>query len=278
MTPQEQVMALKESASYIAKQISNATIDATIVLGSGLKDFANAIENPIRISYLDIPHFPKSNVPGHGHQLIYGQYMGKNLLVFTGRFHYYQGIDITSVALPAWISYFLHVPQYIVTNAAGGVNSSYQVGDLVLIKDHINLTGLHPIRGVCLENWLNPFFDTSNLYNESLRKNLFQTAKDQNIKLQEGVYAFLTGPNFETPAEIQMLRTLGADLVGMSTVPETLVAHKTGMNTIGISVVTNVYPKLGDKAEIVSHEEVLMATQKAKNAFLTLMKEWIQRW
>lgn len=278
MNPQEQVLSFKESAQYIQKQLGNPSIDATIVLGSGLKEFANEIQNPVRIPYKDIPHFPTSHVQGHGHQIIFGQIDSKNILVFTGRFHYYQGIPITTAALPAWVSFYLNVPRYILTNAAGGVNETFNVGDMVLISDHINPTGLNPLQGVLLENWNNPFFDTSNLYNESMRESILKIAISQDFSMKQATYCFLPGPNFETPAEIQMLRTLRADLVGMSSVPESLAAHKLGMKVLGLSVVTNVYPAKNQKASTVSHQEVLEATQKASNRFNQLMKAWITSW
>ncbi|MCB0271579.1 MAG: purine-nucleoside phosphorylase [Bdellovibrionales bacterium] len=278
MNPQDQVHQFKESADFLRKHFDHPKINATIVLGSGLKNFEDEIQNPISISYQDIPHFPQSSVQGHGHKLVLGQIHNQTILAFTGRFHYYQGIDITTTALPAWISAFLDVPTYILTNAAGGVNPNFEVGNLVLIKDHINPSGLHPVRGVHLENWENPFFDTSNLYNADLRNEFLTIAKSNQKKVSEGVYCFLPGPNFETPAEISMLRTLGVDLVGMSSVPEALAAHKLGLDVLGLSVVTNVYPTNDQPKVKVNHQEVLNETNKASATCRGLIKDWIQTW
>ncbi|MEZ4819641.1 MAG: purine-nucleoside phosphorylase [Bdellovibrionota bacterium] len=278
MHAQDIVTSFAESAKYIQSRLLSPTIDLAIVLGSGLSDFTQILENPTFISYQDIPNFPKTQVEGHGHQLVYGSIGDKKILLFSGRFHYYQGLPITTVAIPAWISYYMNIPRYVATNAAGGVNVNYQVGDLTLIKDHINPTGLNPLRGVQLDNWQNPFFDTSNLYNERLRESILKVAIAQGFSMKQGTSCFLPGPNFETPAEIEMLRTLGADLVGMSTVPETLTAHKLGMKVLAMSVVTNVYPKKNESGQQVSHQEVLEATTLASKKLHTLMKDWITLW
>lgn len=278
MNPQQLVSSFRESADCIRKRLPDLPIDATIVLGSGLKEFSNTLENSIHIPYQDIPHFPSDQVPGHGSEIVFGTIGNKNILIFTGRFHYYQGFSITMTGLPAWISFYLGVPRYILTNASGGVNASLKVGELLVIQDHLNPTGLNPLRGIMLKQWKDPFFDTSNMYDEGLRKSLLKTKTARELSIKQGTYCFLTGPNFETPAEIEMLRTWGTDIVGMSSVPESLVAHKLELKVLGLSVVTNVYPEKNAKGLEVNHAEVLQETKKTGLQFGQLMKEWISIW
>jgi len=266
----------REAANSITAAIGPVQIDKALVLGSGFKSLATLLKDPKSIAFKDIAHMPLDNLQGHGQELIFGKLGDQNLMIFTGRLHYYQGHPIEMVALPAWIAHELGCKEYIFTNAAGGVNPKYHIGQMTLIQDHINLTGLNPLRGIHVEGKDNPFFDTSTLYHQGLRESLIQKAETLGMELKQGVYCFLPGPNFETPAEINMLRCLGIDLVGMSSVPEALVAHQLGMQVLGLSVVTNVYPEKNQVGTQVTHQEVLQATDQSISKLKNLLTQWMQ--
>lgn len=278
MHEQPHLDRLRESASYIQQQWSSQTFDASFVLGSGLASLTDDFTIQASLDYAQIPGLVQASVQGHGKKLLHATYQDKDLLIFTGRFHDYQGVPHIYTATPAWISAFMNIPRYVLTNAAGGVNTSYRVGDIVLIRDHLNLHGKNPLRGVTLDGFDNPFFDVSDLYQKDIRADIQEIAERLDIDVYEGVYAYFLGPNFETPSEINALRILNADLVGMSSVPEALVAHRFELAVTGISVVTNVYPEPGQPQDKVTHEEVLQATRAAQKNVGRLLKEWIKTW
>nr|WP_158735246.1 purine-nucleoside phosphorylase [Alteribacillus sp. YIM 98480] len=246
---------------------------AGLILGSGLGVLAEEIENAVKVHYEDIPGFPVSTVIGHAGQLVFGHLKGVPVVAMQGRFHYYEGYTMQEVTFPVRVMRALGVDTLLVTNAAGSVNESYSPGHLMLIKDHLNLQGDNPLLGKN-DATLGPRFpDMSSAYSVELMKTARKAASSLNITLQEGVYAANTGPAYETPAEIRMIRTLGADAVGMSTVPEVTTAVHGGMKVLGISCLSNM--AAGILNQPLSHDEVIETTEKVKEEFLLLMKEII---
>ena len=245
-----------------------------IILGSGLGDIADQIENAEYYSYNDIPGFPVSTVEGHKGRLVIGTLEGKTVLAMQGRFHYYEGYSMQEVTFPVRVMKLLGVEILIVTNAAGAVNTSYTPGDLMLIKDHINMAGNNPLMGRNLEEFGPRFPDMSDAYNKELRNKVKTIASNLNIHIQEGCYVAMSGPYYETPAEIRMIRTLGGDAVGMSTVPEVIVASHCSMKVIGISCMTNM--AAGILEQPLNHEEVIETSARVKEKFITLVKNIIK--
>ncbi len=261
---------LNEAKQYIEKRTNGIEIYAGLVLGSGLGDMANEIANPIIIDYKDIPNFPVSTVPGHAGRMVIGELEGKVVLCMQGRFHFYEGYDMDKVVFPVQTMRMLGIKNLILTNAAGCVNAMWQAGDLMMITDHIKLCAESPMRGHN-ENELGPrFFDMSEAYDPELRKVVRQEAQKLGINLREGVYMFFSGPNFETPAEIRAARTLGADAVGMSTVPEAIAAAHCGLRTIGISCMTNMAAGVLDRK--LGHDEVLETGLRVRDQFSSLIR------
>lgn len=226
-----------------------------IVLGSGLGSFAAQIENPISIPFADIPHFPQSTVPGHSGRLLIGAIAGIPVAVMQGRVHAYEGYNSEEVTFPVRVLARLGIRALVLTNAAGGINPSFRQGQLVLLSDHINFTGRSPVAGPNDDRLGPRFFDMTEAYSARLRVLAKAAAADMDLDLEEGVYLSVLGPSFETPAEIRAFRTLGADLVGMSTVQETIAARHSGLDVLGISCVTNL--AAGLQATPLTHEEVL---------------------
>ncbi|WP_027417368.1 purine-nucleoside phosphorylase [Aneurinibacillus terranovensis] len=264
---------IKEVQAYIESKI-NEKPEIGLILGSGLGVLGEEIENPTAIPYENIPHFPTSTVEGHKGQLIIGKLKGKTVVAMQGRFHFYEGYSLDLVTFPVRVMKAMGVKKIIVTNAAGGVNESFSPGDLMLIKDHINLTGHNPLIGPNDESFGVRFPDMSDAYTPALREIARNVAEKNGIALKEGIYAGLTGPSYETPAEIRMLRILGGDAVGMSTVPEVIVARHAGMEILGISCISNM--AAGILPQPLSHEEVMETAEKVKNTFLTLVKGIIE--
>jgi purine-nucleoside phosphorylase len=236
-----------------------------IVLGSGLGAFAEQLEGATAISFGDIPHFPQSTVPGHSGKLVIGKVAGVPVAVMQGRVHAYEGYSSEEVTFPVRVLGRMGVKTLVLTNAAGGINEGLKQGQLVLIADHINLSGRNPVAGLNDERLGPRFFDMSEAYSERLRGLAHEAARAMEFRLDEGVYLSVLGPSFETPAEIRAFRTMGADLVGMSTVQETIVARHMGIEVLGISCVTNM--AAGIQKEPLSHEEV-METGRAVEAQL----------
>ena len=236
-----------------------------LILGSGLGDFADTLEDAIRIPYSDIPNFPVPTVPGHSGALVFGRKCGQTVVVLQGRIHYYEGLSQQEITLPVRVLAALGVKTLVLTNACGGVNLSFRPGDLMLISDHINFSGANPLIGPNLDAFGPRFPDMSDLYTASLRAAIKEKAAAAGIPLQEGVYAMYSGPNYETPAEIRMFRILGADTVGMSTVPEALVAGQCGMQVVGISCITNM--AAGVLPQKLSHAEVMETADRVHDVF-----------
>jgi purine-nucleoside phosphorylase len=241
-----------------------------MILGSGLGSLADDIENPVAIPYHDIPHFAQSEAVGHANELIIGELMGKTVVAMKGRFHYYEGFSLDEVTFPVRVMKALGVENLIITNACGAVNTSFNPGDLMLITDHINLVATNPLIGPNNDELGTRFPDLSQVYNPELRQIASRIAKEHHITLREGVYAWWSGPAYETPAEIRMIRILGADAVGMSTVPEAIVAAHGKMKVLGISCLTNMACGILDQP--LSHDEVIEVAGKVRVNFVQLIK------
>jgi purine-nucleoside phosphorylase len=265
----------KEAASFLQAKLGRLTPLIGIVLGSGLGAVAEAIESPIFIPYGEIPHFPQSTVEGHSGRIVAGLLGGVPVIVMQGRVHYYEGYTPQQVTFPMRVLGLLGVETVILTNAAGGINANYQIGDLVLLADHINMLGFNPLIGPNESRFgARPksglrFFDMTQAYSVELRSLAQAAAKADGTALHEGVYLATSGPSFETPAEIRAFRSLGADLVGMSTVPETIVARHMGIDVLGISCVTNL--AAGISATNLSHEEVFEAGSRVQHRLANLL-------
>lgn len=265
--------AIQKAAEYVEKHCGRA--DIAVVLGSGLGDYAEVLTEKKEVSYKDIPGFPESTVKGHAGKFVFGTLFGKRVLMMNGRFHSYEGISMESIAMPLRVMRLLGVQKVILTNAAGGVNTSFQSGDLMLITDYINLTGKNPLRGENYEQFGVRFPDMTYAYAPKLRELALNCAANLSVDLKQGVYCWMPGPAYETPAEIRMIRTLGADAVGMSTVPETMVACHAGMEVLGISCITNMAAGILDCP--LSHEEVMEAGKKVQATFRALLDEIIKK-
>lgn len=246
-----------------------------LILGSGLGTLADEIENPVNIPYSEIPHFAKSAAVGHANELVIGQLKGKTVAAMKGRFHYYEGFTLDEVTFPVRVMKALGVENLLITNACGAVNTSFSPGDLMLITDHINLVATNPLIGPNNDELGTRFPDVTKAYNPELRELALQVASEQNMSLQQGVYAWWSGPAYETPAEIRMIRTLGADAVGMSTVPEVIVAVHGGLKVLGISCLTNMAAGILDQP--LSHDEVIEVAGNVRVKFVELVKGILEK-
>ena len=264
---------LKEIVSYIKDQVDFEP-EIGIVLGTGLGGLVNVIDEVASVKYSDIPHFPVSTVKGHKGQLLFGYIGGKKVVVMQGRFHYYEGYEIKDIALPIRTMYQLGVKTLLLSNAAGGMNPAFSVGDVMLITDHINLMGTNPLLGPN-DDKLGPRFpDMSAVYDKELIEKAENIANEQGLKVQKGVYVAVTGPTFETPAEYKYMRIIGGDAVGMSTVPEAIVARHAGMKCFAISIITDL--GVEGIVEEVSHEEVLEVAAKAESKMTGIIKQLLE--
>lgn len=251
----------EDAAAYIRKRTSYRP-EIGLILGSGLNPLAEAVEAADLIPYGDIPHFPKPTVEGHVGRLVVGRLAGSLVLIMQGRVHFYEGYTMQEVVFPVRVMQVLGVKTLIVTNAAGGINPAYRVGELMLISDHINLlgmTGHNPLHGPNDPSLGPRFPDMSCAYDAGLRQLAREVAGEEQIPLHEGVYACLSGPSFETPADIRFLRIIGVDAVGMSTVPEVTVARHGGLRVLGVSGISNATVAEPQDGRVTSHEEVLAA-------------------
>jgi purine-nucleoside phosphorylase len=261
------------AAEYVRKKLEtkkNLGIPKiAIVLGSGLGDFANDLQDSVLIPYSEIPHFPQSTAVGHAGKMVIGKLGELTIAAMQGRVHQYEGYNVKQAAFPVRVFGRLGLKAVILTNAAGGINPSYGQGALVLMTDHINLQGANPLTGPNEERFGPRFPDLTEAYDKQFRNFAKEEATRLDIKLHEGVYAALAGPSYETPAEIRYLRTIGADLVGMSTVPEVIVARHMGIRVLAISCVTNM--AAGLSGETINHEEVLETGRRVRGIFLKLL-------
>jgi phosphopentomutase len=268
------VQQIEEAVAYLHNRMPFQP-EVGLILGSGLGVMANTMEDATSISYADIPHFPVSTVEGHASELVAGTISGKRVVVMKGRFHLYEGYDVQHVTLPIRVMKALGVHTLIVTNAAGGIKTTYHPGDLMLIQDHINFMSRNPLIGPHDNKLGVRFPDMSEAYSKELRNIAKQVAVEQGIALQEGVYVGVLGPSYETPAEIRMMRILGADAVGMSTVPEVIVARHAGLKVLGISCISNMASGILDQP--LSHNEVMETAERVKDKFIRLVKGIIPR-
>ncbi len=261
------------TANYLKSRMHTQP-ETAIILGTGLGSLANEITDKYEIMYQDIPNFPVSTVEGHSGKLIFGKLGNKDIMAMQGRFHFYEGYSMEEVTFPVRVMRELGIKTLFVSNAAGGMNPEFEIGDLMIITDHINFFPEHPLRGKNIE--YGPRFpDMSEAYNHTLIQKADQIAAEKGIKVQHGVYIGTQGPTYETPSEYKMFRILGADAVGMSTVPEVIVANHCGIQVFGISVITD----LGVEGKIVevTHEEVQKAADEAQPYMTTIMRELINQ-
>lgn len=265
---------ISKAKEYIIGQCAEK-IDSAIILGTGLGSLVNDIENKKIIKYKDIPEFPVSTVVGHAGELIIGELKGKKVLALNGRFHYYEGYPMEQVTFAVRVIKSLGIDKLIVSNAAGGMNSKFEAGDLMIITDHINLIGQNPLIGKNYEEFGPRFPDMSNAYDKEFVELAENCAKELSIKVQKGVYVAISGPTYETPAELRMLRIIGGDAVGMSTAPEVIVANHMGMKVLGISCITDM--ALADNLEPLDHSRVVETANKAMAKFVSLVKYAVEK-
>ena len=264
---------IKATANFIKEKIKDSP-EYGIILGTGLGALVNEIEIIESIPYGEIPNFPLSTVEGHSGRLIYGKLGNKKVLAMQGRFHYYEGYSMKEVTFPVRVLKQTGVTHIFVSNASGGLSPNFKVGDIVIINDHINLFPEHPLQGKNINELGARFPDMSKTYDEHLRNKAKNIAREHNINLHEGVYIGVSGPTYETPAEYKMFRILGADMIGMSTVPEVIVARHMDMKVFGISIITNSDAP-GETAEI-SHSEVQQIAMKAEPNMTLILKKLIE--
>lgn len=265
---------INETASYLKAKVQ-VIPETAIILGTGLGDLVNHITDKKEIAYKDIPNFPLSTVEGHSGKLIFGKLGNKDVLAMQGRFHFYEGYDMKQVTFPVRVMKAIGIKTLFVSNAAGGMNANFTVGDLMIITDHINLFPEHPLRGKNDKELGDRFPDMSEAYSKNLRDKAIQIAAKHNIPVQQGVYVGTTGPTFETPAEYRYFRIIGGDAVGMSTVPEVIVARHAGMDVFAISVITDL--GVEGIVEKCSHEEVQIAAAKAQPKMMLIMRELVEQ-
>ena len=265
----------EESAAALREKLGGFRPRVLLVLGSGLGALGDEVENPIVVRYEDVPHMKHSTAPDHKGQFVFGRLAGQDVAVMQGRLHPYEGWSFVDVGFPVRLLRLLGADTVIVTNAAGAVNTAFHEGDIMLIADHIKLFGVSPLCGPNLEEFGPRFQDLSAAYTPALREIARETAQEQGITLQEGVYMYFPGPHYESPAEVRASRILGADAVGMSTVPEVIVAAHCGMQVLGFSLCTNMAAGVNDVA--LDGDEVIAAGQDAMPRFANLLRGCLKR-
>jgi purine-nucleoside phosphorylase len=265
---------LNETVAFIRKKYPTEP-EVGIVLGSGLGNFLRELNIEVSISYNDIPHFPVSTVEGHEGKMVFGELKGKKIIAMAGRFHYYEGYSAEEVVYPIRVMKFLGIKNLLLSNAAGGLNTSFKVGDLMIINDHISMSIINPLIGKNDDNLGPRFPDMSEPYNKEIIEKAKQVGEELNIHLQEGVYYGVTGPTFETHAEYRMIHMMGADAVGMSTVQENITAVHMGLKVFAISVITDM--GIRDDNSIITHEEVLEAAKHAEPKLTAIFKELVAK-
>ena len=260
---------VNKSVKFIQK-IYNKKCEIGIILGSGQGGIADSFENPVKIPYSKIPYFPVCAVKGHSGSLILANIFNLHVVIMKGRVHYYEGYSLARVTYPVRIMKGLGVKKLIIINAAGGINRSFKTNDIMVILDHINLMGDNPLRGLMRDDPAHRFIDMTSAYSSQMISALKKTAIKNKIKIQKGVYAGLMGPSYETPAEVRMLEKIGVDAVGMSTVPEVIVAIQLQMEVLGVSLITNM--AAGILKTRLDHKEVLESSKKAEGKLISLIK------
>jgi len=260
---------IKETSQFLKEATNNESIYSAIILGSGMGGFENKFDSMYSIDYGDIPNFIKPSVEGHAGNLSIVEFGNKLTAILSGRAHYYEGYDISDIVLPTRALIDLGINTLVITNAAGGISENYEPGDIVNIKDHINLTGSNPLMGKNIDELGPRFPDMTDTYNKELRK-LAESISQDIFKYKDGVYAWFTGPTYETPAEVSFAKAIGADLVGMSTVPEAIVGNHAGINISAFSLVTNL--AAGISKEPLSHDEVIDIANQSKDKLQSFME------
>jgi purine-nucleoside phosphorylase len=265
---------VEHAAAFVREKLRGRKPTVGLILGSGLGDFAESLSDATSIEFADIPHFPVSRVPGHAGRLWCGRVGGREILTMQGRVHFYEGWSLGQVVFPARTLVVLGADTLVITNAAGGINRAFKPGDLVALVDHINLCGFNPLRGDNDERFGPRFPDLTEAYDAGLREHAHRCAAEMGLGLHDGVYAMMSGPSYETPAEIRMLEKLGADLCGMSTVPEVIAANHMGARVLGISCVTNL--AAGISPTPLSHGEVMETAARIRAEFARLLTRLIE--
>ena len=270
-----EMQKIMETADYVKGRIGKIP-RFVVILGSGLGAFADCLEDKTEIEFAEIPNFPESTVDGHKGKLVTGNLCQVPVMVLQGRFHYYEGYSMDQVVFPLRCMLHLRVENLIVTNAAGSVDRNYKPGDLVLIRDHIKLFGDSPLRGPNIDTFGPRFNDMSAPYTKTIRKLAKKCGRQLDISLKEGVYFYMPGPSYETASEVQAINILGANVVGMSTAPEVIVAAHGGMKILGISCITNMATGIAD--QVLNHDEVVKTGELVGKKFIGLLQRIIPRW
>jgi len=269
MNQKDYKKSVEEVAAFLKDKLNDIP-KIGIILGSGLSGIAEELENKKVFNYSDIPGFPLSTAPGHKGELIFGK-LGKNeIILMNGRFHYYEGYEMNQVVFPIRVMQMMGVEYLFITNAAGGLNPDFEIGVPMLIKDHINMMGDNPLIGQNIEEWGPRFPDMSDTYQTELRKLILETAREIGESLYEGIYVAVSGPNFETPAELKMFRHMGGDAIGMSSVPEAICAAHGGIKVVGLSAITD--KAVGDDLQPLTAQEVIEVAIKTGNKISALIK------
>ncbi|WP_211745102.1 purine-nucleoside phosphorylase [Paenibacillus sp. Marseille-Q4541] len=271
---------IEEAASYIKQKLGKYAPKIGLVLGSGLGDLGDQIEDAVYIPYDEVPNFPESTVEGHAGRFVIGKLEGKDVIIMQGRFHYYEGYDMRTVVLPVYVMSQIGVETLMLTNAAGGMNRGFKAGDLMLITDHLNMTGANPLIGPNDSKLGVRFPDMSAAYDpeyRALAKKLSKEIKGEdgtNLELQEGVYCGISGPTYSTPKESTMFALLGGDAIGMSTVGEVIAARHAGLRVLGISCITDM--AIGEELEPLTHEQVVAVANRTKPKFIGLVRAFVR--
>jgi len=260
---------INQSTAYLKEKLGDLRPQVGMILGSGLGDYADQLENKIEIPYADIPGFLKSTVEGHRGQFVVGTKAGLTILAMQGRFHYYEGYSQQEITLPVRVMRLLGIETLFITNAAGGVNLNFAEGALMVITDHINYSFANPLIGANMDDFGPRFPDMTTVYTPDLRAEVLQRAETEGIQLNQGVYAMFSGPNYETPAEVRFARIMGADAVGMSTVPEAIVAAQSGLRVLGLSCITNM--AAGVLPEALDHADVVVVAARVRQTFTRVL-------
>ena len=264
----------EKSANFIKEKMGDFKPKIAIILGSGLGVISNEFEEKVIVNYKEIPNFPESTVEFHAGELIIGKINGVEVIAMNGRFHFYEGYEMYQTTFPIRVFKLLGIEKLIVTNASGGINTDFNAGDFMVINDYLSFFAQPVLRGKNLDEFGVRFPDSSETFDKELSKKLKEVIKKYTGKAQEGVYAYMPGPSFETPAEIRALRIMGADSVGMSTVPEVIVANHCGIKSVGVTCITNMAAGVLD--EKLSHEDVTRTAERVKNTFKEIIKDYIK--
>jgi len=264
-----------DACQYVRKRF-HQTPSCGLILGSGLGDFADQIKDPLNLTFEEIPHFAESTVTGHHGELVLGNHKGKVVVAMRGRFHYYEGYSMQEVTFPVRVMNRLGVETMIITNACGGLNPDFHAGLLMIIEDHINLMGDNPLIGPNMDSFGVRFPDMTEAYDKEFRELAIEIARDLAIEVQTGVHSVISGPNYLSGAELTMVRRMGADTIGMSTIPETIVARHCGMRVLGISCITDM--AIPGQLEPLSHEQVMKVASQTKPKFIELVSAFVNRY